>query len=282
MNEAPRAGARPSTVAITKMLAEAEVARRRALRPWLLATLLPLLLGGALLAFTSYAVAKRLRQITELDGKIADKQKDIEEKDRLIAEKEQALAAKSQVIAKVYEDNPEARAEIISAIEANPAAAATTPRVFIHYPEPGQKGLADRARGAVRGLGYIVGNSELVAAARVNAEVRYFFADDRPAAEKVSGVLSGQGLNLSPVLRNAPGAKPGLIEVWLPAAAAAASTQATHDRPTRVDAARDRLQEAIQNSNRPARNVDRPSQNANRQTVRPRTGRPPYPARPPQ
>lgn len=279
MNEAPRAGARPSTVAITKMLAEAEVSRRRALRPWLLAMLLPLLLGGALLAFTSYAVAKRLRQIADLDGKIAEKQKSIEEKDRLIEEKEQALAAKTQVLARVYEENPGARAEIISAIEANPAAAATTPRVFIHYPEKGQKERADRLRGAIRGLGYIVPETELAAAARVNAEVRYFFADDRQAAEKVSGVLSGQGLSLSPVQRNAPGVKPGLVEVWLPADATA---QTPDDRNPKADAVRDRLQRLEESARNGNRNSDRPVQNANRATARPRDGRPPYPTRPPQ
>lgn len=280
MNEAPGAGARPSTVAITKMLAEAEVARRRAFRPWLLATLLPLLLGGALLAFTSYAVAKRLSRLGELDREIAKKELDLAEKDRLIDEKEQALAAKSQVIARVYEENPAARAEIISAIEANPTAAAATPRVFIHYPDKGQKARADQLRGAVRGLGYIVPNTELVAAARVNAEVRYFFDDDREAAEKVAAALSGQGLRLPATRRNAPGAKPGLVEVWLPADAAPPTND---DRNPRADAsaARDRLQDALQNSNRAAQNSNRPTQNANRPSARPSPGRP-YSARPPQ
>lgn len=232
---------RPSQFRITEMLAEVESRQKRATRHWLLLLLAPLLVGACLLVYTSYAVSKRLRQIGELDAQIAARQSEIADKDRIIAErnrqlenKEQVIQAKTEVISKVYEQatDPGARARILSTIESNLTAAAATPRVFIHYPDAGQKGLADALRAKVRQLGYVVPATELVPAARPNPEVRYFFPDDRAAAERVAEVIAGQRVGLRVAQRNAPGAKPGLVEVWLPA-----SLTLNPDTPARRDEA---------------------------------------------
>ena len=112
---------------------------------------------------------------------------------------------------------------------------------------------------------------------RVNGnQVRYFRPEDKEAADKVAGILGEQRVAGARAMSvGGFTVPPGQIEVWFAPPAADTTPQTPDGRPTRVDAARDRLQDAIQNSNRPG-------PNANRQTVRPRADRPPHPARPQQ
>lgn len=205
---------RPSQRRITEMLAQVESRQRRATRSWLLVLLLPLALGAGLLVFTSYAVSKRLRQIGELDARIAEKQRLVAERDREIADKDRVIQAKTVVIDQAIEriTDPGAKAQVLESIASNPAVAATTQRVFIHYPSAAQKGQAEQLRGKVRQLGYVVPATEQLASA---PEVRYFFPDDREAAEKVGAAADAQGEALRVVQRSAPKARPGLIEVYL-------------------------------------------------------------------
>lgn len=127
--------AKPSKIAITKMLAEAEVARRRALKPWLLALLLPMVVGAALISYT--AVRVRLARIEELDRVEREKKAAIEELDRKIAEKNKELASATtsrqgyeRILKDVLPDVPssEKKQEVVNLLKSNPNL--TEPTVF--------------------------------------------------------------------------------------------------------------------------------------------------------
>lgn len=269
MSEAPAPATKPSKVAITKMLAEAEVARRRALRPWLLATLLPLLLGGTLLAFTSYAVYKRIQRLNALNLEIEEKEKSLA---NLKAAVNDAFAGLNDADTKSPEEVKQA---VVNAITSDPAVAAANPRVFIHIYSERQLPRARQVSQALKTAGYILPGTDIeqVGDAVSTNQVRYFRPEDKEAAEKVVGILAGQGVaevRVMPVTTLT--APPGTIEVWFAPSPGEESPQPQEpdNRRPRVDAARDRLQDAIRNNNRPA-------QNANRPAVRPRPG---WPARP--
>ncbi len=284
MNEAPRAGAKPSTVAITNMLAEAEVARRRALRPWLLATLLPLLLGGVLLGFTSYAVYTRIQRLNALDLEIKEKERSL---DQLKAAVNDAFAGLNDPQAK---SPKQVKQLVVNALTSDPSVAAANPRVYIHIHSEQQRPKAQQVSQALKTAGYILPGTEieLVSDLIRNNQVRYFRAEDEADAKKVVGILEAQGL-ADTRLRLITGlnAPPGQLEVWFatPAAGEGPQPQPADNRNPKADAVRDRLdrlQDFAQNGNRPAQNANRLGQNANRRTVRPRPDGPSYPARPPQ
>lgn len=221
----PPATPRPSRVAITKLLVEMEARRKHATQYWRLALLAPLLIGSALLGYTTYAVHTRLERIKDLDrqiaakeGEIKDKESTIAEMGRVIEKKDQVDVDKNQLISNVYanSNDPEIKKEIINSIEKNDVVAATTPRVYIFYPDPKQDEKAKQlARSIQQRLGYLIPDVKQLKG-QPQSEVLYFSAADYAAAEKVRRVLGDQGVDLKIEQHIARKAVLGLIEVWLP------------------------------------------------------------------
>jgi hypothetical protein len=208
--------AKPSKVAITKLLAEAEVARRRAIKPWLLAFLLPLLIGAALIAFSSHAVYVRLQKIKQLDQVIADREKTIREKDKTIAdkdaEKQNLTTGLNTALSKIT--SPEAKQEVINTIASNPTVAATTPRVFIQIHDEEQRKQADAIALALKSAGFIVPGIEKRADVKVDGnQVKYFRQEDKGIADNAAGVLTGQGVTGIRTVLAGGKVPPGQIEV---------------------------------------------------------------------
>jgi cell division protein FtsL len=207
---------KPSKVAITKLLAEAEVARRRSLRPWLLAFLLPLLAGAALIGVSSHEVYVRLEKLKQLNQQIAANEGRIEEQKKeleaLNAQLQETKALASAALAKL----PQAEAkEVIAATTAsNPVAAATTPHVFIQIHDEEQRKKAADVAQALKNSGFIVPGIEHRPEKVDSDQVKYFRQEDKDAAVKVSTVLAGQGVADAKALLASGKAPPGQIEVW--------------------------------------------------------------------
>jgi hypothetical protein len=203
---------KPSKVAITKLLAEAEVARRRSLRPWLLAFLLPLLAGAALIAFSSYEVYVRLQLIKSQNEQIKANNATIEEQKKAIAANEEKTQGLTAAINNVTD--PTAKQQIINTIASNPTVAATTPRVFIQIHDEEQRKKAADVAQSLKNSGFIVPGIERRPEKVDGNQVKYFRQEDKDAAVKVAAVIAGRGVaDAKPVLAggNAP---PGQIEIW--------------------------------------------------------------------
>lgn len=218
MSTEQSAATKPSKIAITKLLAEAEVARRRAIKPWLLAFLLPLLVGAALIGFSSYAVYVRLQQIKGQDEQIkANEQRIQGQKEELEALNVQLQGTKdlaSAALAKL--PNAEAKEVIAATAASNPGAAATTPRVFIQIHDEEQRKKAADVAQALKSAGLIVPGIEKRADVKVDGnQVKYFRQEDKGVADKVDGVLTGQGVaGVRTVLTGGFKVPPGQIEIW--------------------------------------------------------------------
>jgi hypothetical protein len=207
---------KPSQLAITKMLAEAEVARRHALRPWLVSLLLPVLLGAALLGFSSYAVYTRLQRIKELDGRITVNQAKIEEQQKELAALDAQLAGAKDLASAALSKLPttEAKEVIAAAAESNPNAA-TTPRVFIQIYDEEQRAKAREVAQALKSSGLIVPGIERRPEKVDGNQVKYFRREDKDAANKVASIFAGQGFaDAKAVFVGGIKAPPGQIEIW--------------------------------------------------------------------
>ena len=222
---------KPSKIAITKMLAEAEVARRRALKPWLLALLLPVLLGAALIGFSSYAVSVRLAKIKDLDREIAEKEKLIKERDKTIAAQNAQAENLTNGLNRAFvqlDKNPEAKQEVINALTSNQTAAATTPRVFIQIHDEEQRAKAHDVAQALKGSGLIVPGIERRPEKVAFNQVKYFRQEDNDAAHKAAAIMAGQGFaDAKSVFVDGLKAPPGQLEVWF-----APATQTPTPTPT--------------------------------------------------
>lgn len=279
----PPAAPRPSRLAVTKLLVELEAKRKHAMRYWLLALLAPLLLGAGLLVYTAYAVYSRLERLKDLDRQIAEKEATITEKEGIIAKRDAAIAnnnlaleGMNRVISDAYKssNDPKVKEEIINNIEADSAVAATTPRVYIYYPDARQKERVTRLASSIQRLGYIITKTE--PREGLESKVLYFYPEDSAAAEKVKDALEDQGVDFDSTSRVveqriAPKAKRGLIEVWLPSPpVAAAAAPAPARQPAGKQAAAQPA--ARRTQTQPARNSNaRPESTQRNTNARPRS-----------
>lgn len=272
MNEAPRAAAtKPSTVAITKMLAEAQVARRHGARYTLLLLLAVVLLGAGLMAYAFKEVRDKLRQRDELVADIKEKRRELEElearRQRLAENNKELAGTVSQITRDVQEaaqtgEGAKAlEARVLNTVQATQAIAQAPPRVFIHVTDDGQRQKAAQLAQALKGADFIVPGIEKRPEQIKGNQVKFFRPEDKAVADKVAAILSAQGLPPRLVPVTGTKALPGQLEVWL-----ASDSQPTPDRPlTRPGVLGDRVQQGAQQqgNNRPATRPD------NRQTNRP-------------
>lgn len=221
------AGIRPSKLAITKMLAEVEARRSRAVRYSLFGLLLPLAVGAALLVYIVVTVGRKLEENRRLDGEIAAKLEEIESLKQQKATLESGKASLAGTVKAVEatvseaarngESAKEVAEKVQQAIAANPNVAEAAPFVFIQiHDEAQRKQEATRATEALRRAGFDVRGVERVASANLAAtEVRYFRPEDKPLAERAAAALKDAKLpNAGPGLTKDPTAKPGQIELW--------------------------------------------------------------------
>lgn len=215
---------KPSKLTITKLLAEAEVARRHSLKPWLLALLLPLLLGAALIVFSSYAVSVRLATINDLDRQTMEKSARIAELDDEIKRKNAELASETSA-KQSYEtalkealpeiQSAEKRQEVVAALATNPAITAAPPRVFIQIYDEVQRGKANEVAQSLKGSGFNVPGIEPRPEIVSSNLVKYFRQEDSGTAEQVADILKSRGVaGVKTVLVGGYKAAPGQIEIW--------------------------------------------------------------------
>jgi hypothetical protein len=98
-------------------------------------------------------------------------------------------------------------------------------RVFLHYDDPQLKGdMGSFVTDALAKASYRVSGTEQVASG-YRPMVKYFFEADRNDAQAVADIVlkvyarRGISLDIQPQRADDPNARPGLIEVWLPAKA---------------------------------------------------------------
>jgi anti-sigma B factor antagonist len=185
MSEKSRATIRPGKISITKMLAEIESTRKQATKHWLLALLLPFLVGIGFLTYTSREISMRLQKIRELNNEIAQKQKIIEDQAASVQRTVNALNA--------TDADPEAKQAIINTSPAKPNTA-TMPRVVIHIDDEGQRSKASEVAQALKRSGYAVRPIER-GSEKVDSNQVEFREEDRKAAKWVVSILKDQGLS---------------------------------------------------------------------------------------
>jgi len=228
--------ARPSKLAVTKMLAEAETRRRRAVRYSLAGLLVPLVVGGALLAFVVVQVGQKLREKHDLDEQIKVEGAEVT---RLRAEKAKLEEDKAAIVQKVDEiktfaaqakandGSAQALADTIqnaiasdpavkNAIASDPAAAQATPRVYIQIPDESQRPKADEISGGLRRLNYVVKPYQVRQGPKAKTDVRYYRPEDLDAANKVAAVLRAARMPAVTVTKFEGAVNPGTLEVWFP------------------------------------------------------------------
>jgi cell division protein FtsB len=236
MTQEAGGAARPSKMAITRLLAEAETKRRRVVMYSLTGLLLPLVVGGALLAYTAVEVNRKLKEKSDLDEQIKSEKAEV---DRLRQEKAELQSDKTALaltVGKIQNDVHDAAQKgvapqtlertILGTIAANPTVEQSTPRVFIQLNDEKQTRKAEQVGGALRKLGYLVQPFQTKAGPKDNTEVRYYRPEDLDAANKVAEILSGAKLPNVKVRKLDGAARPGTLEVWFPPAPAdSAQTQ---------------------------------------------------------
>jgi cell division protein FtsB len=191
-------------MAITRLLAEAETKRRRVVMYSLTGLLLPLLVGGALLAYTAVEVNRKLKEKNNLDEQIKSERAEV---DKLRQEKSELQSDKTALaltVGKIQNDVRDATQKgeaapalermILGTIAANPTVEQATPRVFIQLSNESQTRKAEQVGGALRKLGYLVQPFQTKAGPKDNTEVRYYRPEDLDAANKVAEILSGAKL----------------------------------------------------------------------------------------
>gem|GEM_PF-3318552 len=97
-------------------------------------------------------------------------------------------------------------------------------KVFLHTSKESDRSILEEIGDALRVKGYAIPETRL-SSSRTQGDVRFFFSQDRPAAERVKSVveaeLTGLGFPLTLQLLERDGgqfqfAAPGKIEVWIP------------------------------------------------------------------
>jgi len=97
-------------------------------------------------------------------------------------------------------------------------------KVFLHTSTEGDRSILEGIGVALRVKGYTIPETRL-SSSRTQGDVRYFFSQDKPAAEQVKSVveaeLTGLGFPITLQLLERDGkqfqfAAPGKIEVWIP------------------------------------------------------------------
>jgi hypothetical protein len=251
MTQEAGGAARPSKMAITRLLAEAETKRRRVVMYSLTGLLLPLLVGGALLAYTAVEVNRKLKEKNDLDEQIKSERAEV---DKLRQEKSELQSDKTALaltVGKIQNDVRDATQKgeaapalermILGTIAANPTVEQATPRVFIQLSNESQTRKAEQVGGALRKLGYLVQPFQTKAGPKDNTEVRYYRPEDLDAANKVAEILSGAKLPGVKVRKLDGAVRPGTVEVWFPPDAGQDAQQTT---PARTDL-KGKLEEAV-------------------------------------
>jgi hypothetical protein len=97
-------------------------------------------------------------------------------------------------------------------------------KIFLHTAKEGDRSILEGIGDVLRVKGYTIPETRL-SSSRTQGDVRFFFSQDRPAAERVKSVveaeLTGLGFPLTLQLLERDGgqfqfAAPGKIEVWIP------------------------------------------------------------------
>lgn len=178
---------------------------------------------------TMAAEQARLQSLTQAttaaEAHLAQLQAQVQQRE-ILARREAALAALPSVTAPLPNPAPrraEPRAEQVAGVGSGTAPGGTvapqggSQRVVLHHRAGSY--AASEAAGAmatqVREAGFDLNDTRAVTATPSQRVVRYFHAEDAPAAARLAGRL-GRGWALQDFRSYEPLPSPGLLEVWLP------------------------------------------------------------------